>query len=233
LGETNTPSKQDIREQRILDATAQLIVQYGYDKTSVSDIAKVAGISKGAVYLHFDSKDDLLHKLILREMLYFIEEWSDRMKNDTSPKVFSSMYRHVLTIMQESDFLWAMFSKQRWLLGQGFLHRADNTIYQQRLGLSQEMLTRLKAIGAIRQDIDPDVTAYIFNMLNYGYLRLDEVIPDSMSPPTDKVIAEIGNLIQRHLEPEGDGNPDGAREIILAFLEGATNIVRQLFDDET
>lgn len=233
MGETNTPSKQDIREQRILDATAQLIVQYGYDKTSVSDIAKVAGISKGAVYLHFDSKDDLLHKLILREMLYFIEEWSDRMKNDTSPKVFSSMYRHVLTIMQESDFLWAMFSKQRWLLGQGFLHRADNTIYQQRLGLSQEMLTRLKAIGAIRQDIDPDVTAYIFNMLNYGYLRLDEVIPDSMSPPTDKVIAEIGNLIQRHLEPEGDGNPDGAREIILAFLEGATNIVRQLFDDET
>ena len=233
MGEENIPSKQDIREQRILDATAQLIVQYGYDKTSVSDIAKSAGISKGAVYLHFDSKDDLLHKLILREMLYFIEEWSDRMKNDTSPKVFSSMYRHVLTIMQESDFLWAMFSKQRWLLGQGFLHRTDNTIYQQRLGLSQEMLTRLKAIGAIRQDIDPDVTAYIFNMLNYGYLRLDEVIPDSMSPPTDKVIAEIGNLVQRHLEPEGDGNPDDAREIILAFLEGATNIVRQLFDDAT
>lgn len=233
MGESKQQSKQDIREQRILDATAELVVRFGYDKTSVSDIAKAAGISKGAVYLHFDSKDDLLYRLILREMLNFIEEWKARMKADTSEKVFSSMYTHVLTIMQENDFIRTMFSKQRWVLGGSFLHRGNNGIFQQRLGLSLEMLTKLKAVGAIRQDIDPHTTAYVFNMLNYGYLRLEEVIPDDMSPPTDKVIAEVGNLVQRHLEPEGDGNPAAAREIILGFLEGASNIVRQMFDNAT
>lgn len=233
MGQNSTQSKQEAREQRILDATASLIVQYGYDKTAISDIAKTAGISKGAVYLHFDSKDDLLHRLIMREMLVFIDEWKDRMKQDTSEKVFSAMYTHVLTIISQNEFMWALFSKQRWLLGAGFLHRSNNTVFQQRLGLSRQMLTRMKAIGAIRQDLDPDVTAYIFNMLNYGYLRLDEVIPDEMSPPTDKVINEIGSLVQRHLEPTGDGNPDEARKIILDFLEGASKIVRQMFEDET
>ena len=35
------------REQRILDAAAELFVHYGYDKTTVSDIARQAGVSKG------------------------------------------------------------------------------------------------------------------------------------------------------------------------------------------
>jgi len=233
LRETTSQSKQALREQRILDVAANLIVRYGYDKTSVSDIAKEAGVSKGAIYLHFDSKDDLLHQLILCEMLRFIEEWKTRMQADTSDNVFSSMYTHVLTIMQENDFLWALFSNQRRLLGTGFLHRSNSNVFQQRLGLSTEMLTRLKEAGAIRQDIEPDVTAYVFNMLNYGYLRIGEVILDKMSPPTDKVIDEIGQIIQRYLEPKGDGNPEAARNIILGFLEGGSNIIRQMLDNDT
>ena len=55
------------REERILDAAAELFIHFGYDKTTVSDIASEAGISKAAIYLHFKSKDDLLEALILRE----------------------------------------------------------------------------------------------------------------------------------------------------------------------
>ena len=62
MTENKAPTKNQEREERILEATARLIVRYGYDKTSVSDIAKEAGISKGAVYLHFDSKDSLLQR---------------------------------------------------------------------------------------------------------------------------------------------------------------------------
>ncbi len=226
-----TKNKQQVRENRILDATAILIVQYGYDKTSVSDIAKKAGISKGAVYLHFKSKDALIYRLILREVEKFLDEWAIRIKNDTSEKVFASMYRHVLALMKEDDFLWALFSKQRWLMGSGFIDRPNSNIYQQRLGLSDEMLTKLKAVGAIRQDITPATTAYVFNMLNYGYLKLGDVIPEELAPPTDEVVHEIGELVQRHLQVEGDSNVIAARQIIIAYIEGARQLVQQLFDD--
>ncbi len=232
MGESTTRKKNREREQRILDATAMLIVRYGYDKTSVNDIAKEAGISKGAIYLHFDSKDDLLHQLILRETLDFIDIWADRMRNDTSPKVFSSMYRHVLTVMKENEFLWTLFSKQRWLMGTGFVNRQGSDVYQQRLGLSKTLLTNLKAVGSIRQDINPDTTAYVFNMLNYGYLKLGDVIPEELSPPPADTINEIGDLVQRHLEPEGDGNPDEARKVILQYLASAAQLVKHMLDDK-
>jgi len=232
LGETDTKTKNWEREERILDAMATLIVRYGYDKTSVNDIAKEAGISKGAVYLHFESKDVLLQRLILRETLKFLVTWADRMKNDTSPKVFSSMYRHVLTIMKENTFLWTLFSKQRWLMGTGFINRQGSTVYQQRLGLSKTLLTGLKEVGSIREDINPDTTAYVFNMLNYGYLKLGEVIPEELAPPPAETINQIGDLVQRHLEPEGDGNPDQARKIILEYIASATQLVKYMLDNK-
>jgi AcrR family transcriptional regulator len=56
------------REKRILDAAAALFTHYGFDKTTVSDIAAEAGVSKGAIYLHFESKENLLEALLLREL---------------------------------------------------------------------------------------------------------------------------------------------------------------------
>lgn len=232
MGESDTYSKNREREQQILRAATTLIAQYGYDKTSVSDIATEAGISKGAVYLHFASKEDLLYQLILEEMLAFINSWAERIKNDNSSKVFASMYRHSLFTMKENDFRWALFSKQRWLLGNSFIKRQGNAIFQQRLGLSQTMLTQLKAVGAIRQDIHPDTTAYVFNMLNYGYLRIGDVLPEALAPPTDELVNEIGELVQRHLEPDGEGNPDEARKIILSFLTNAIDLVKQMLEDQ-
>ena len=52
------------RETRILQAAAQLFAHYGFDKTTVSDIAREAGVSKGAIYLHFASKEELLERFL-------------------------------------------------------------------------------------------------------------------------------------------------------------------------
>src|SRR4051794_30101091 len=48
-----------IRETRLLDAATRLFARFGFDKTSVDDIARAAGVSKGAVYLHWPSKFSL------------------------------------------------------------------------------------------------------------------------------------------------------------------------------
>ena len=41
------------RRQRLLDAAGSLFSRWGFDKTSMDDIARETGISKGAVYLEF------------------------------------------------------------------------------------------------------------------------------------------------------------------------------------
>ena len=54
------------RRERILDAAEQLVLAAGFDAVSVSAIAVLAGIGKGAIYLEFTSKRDVLDALLLR-----------------------------------------------------------------------------------------------------------------------------------------------------------------------
>ena len=42
---------------RILDAAEDLLGRFGYNKMTIDDLAASAGLSKGAVYLHFESKE--------------------------------------------------------------------------------------------------------------------------------------------------------------------------------
>jgi AcrR family transcriptional regulator len=47
-------------KQAILAAFERLVARYGLDKVSMKDLAKEAGISVGAIYLHFANKDALI-----------------------------------------------------------------------------------------------------------------------------------------------------------------------------
>lgn len=47
----------------ILDAAAMLFAQKGYDKTSLQDIIAATHLSKGAIYYHFVSKEDIFIKI--------------------------------------------------------------------------------------------------------------------------------------------------------------------------
>ncbi len=52
-----------MRKSEILVAAEQLFQHYGFAKTTVADIAKVAGIGVGSVYLEFSSKDSIASAL--------------------------------------------------------------------------------------------------------------------------------------------------------------------------
>ena len=43
--------------QRILTTASKLFLEKGYEKTSLQDIIRETGLSKGAIYHHFSSKD--------------------------------------------------------------------------------------------------------------------------------------------------------------------------------
>jgi AcrR family transcriptional regulator len=51
--------KESVRES-ILDATDRLLARFGYRKMTVEDIAAEAGIGKGTIYLHFNSKEEVV-----------------------------------------------------------------------------------------------------------------------------------------------------------------------------
>ena len=59
----------EARPDEVLDAALALFVEKGFATTRVEDIAARAGLSKGAVYLYFASKEAILEGLVKRAVL--------------------------------------------------------------------------------------------------------------------------------------------------------------------
>ncbi|MEU6554340.1 TetR/AcrR family transcriptional regulator [Streptomyces sp. NPDC046915] len=55
------------RSARVLDAVVELVLRIGYPKISVQDVAEHAGIGKGTVYKHWNSKEDIIDDVLVRE----------------------------------------------------------------------------------------------------------------------------------------------------------------------
>jgi AcrR family transcriptional regulator len=59
----------EARPEEVLDAALDLFIEKGFAATRVEDIAGRAGISKGAVYLYFPSKEAVLEGIVRRAIL--------------------------------------------------------------------------------------------------------------------------------------------------------------------
>jgi AcrR family transcriptional regulator len=56
--------------ERLLDAAMHLFADRGYERTTIGDIEKAAGLSprSGALYQYFDGKEDVLHAAVERQL---------------------------------------------------------------------------------------------------------------------------------------------------------------------
>ncbi len=52
------------KQERILQSALELFSKEGYRSTSTSKVAKLAGVSEGLIFRHFENKEGLLHAII-------------------------------------------------------------------------------------------------------------------------------------------------------------------------
>ncbi|MFE6389771.1 TetR/AcrR family transcriptional regulator, partial [Nocardiopsis dassonvillei] len=62
--EADTPTRSV--PERLLGAATRLFASNGYEGTSVQEVVAAAGVTKGAMYHYFGSKDDLLYEVYAR-----------------------------------------------------------------------------------------------------------------------------------------------------------------------
>ena len=67
------------RKKEIALAALDLFAQNGFEATSISQVAKSAGISKGSIYLYFRSKEDLI--------FHAVGTWADQIMEQTGSEV--------------------------------------------------------------------------------------------------------------------------------------------------
>lgn len=58
------PRQRDIQPARLVDAALELFLERGFAGTRMEDVAARAGVSKGSIYLHFATKEELFRAVV-------------------------------------------------------------------------------------------------------------------------------------------------------------------------
>ncbi|MGJ8618896.1 MAG: TetR family transcriptional regulator [Methylophilaceae bacterium] len=72
-----TKEEAELTRQCIINAAREVFINKGVSKTSLEEIAKHAGVTRGAVYWHFTNKSDLLHAMRDQVVLPLIDRMDD------------------------------------------------------------------------------------------------------------------------------------------------------------
>jgi AcrR family transcriptional regulator len=67
----------DARPEEILDAAQTVFGECGFARTKLDDVARLAGVSKGTVYLYFDSKESLFREMVRTKMVAVLAEFEE------------------------------------------------------------------------------------------------------------------------------------------------------------
>ena len=98
-----------LKKQLIMDKALELFAQQGFKATSVQQITDHCGISKGAFYLSFHSKDELIFSIIDRFMMQHITKLdhlvtSAKSEHQTTNLLYDFYYTSYEIISENRDF---------------------------------------------------------------------------------------------------------------------------------
>lgn len=210
-------SELDERGQRILEAAAELIIHYGYDKTTMGDIANAAGISRSTLYNYWKNKDDIVDAVIWDNVWRYADEWISRIEASEDGGTFMGMYRSILETLPNYPFIAILMKRDQKVLGA--YAKQNKAIFSQRFSINTVLVERMQEVGAVRKDIDPQIAAYIMGMMSYGLVAMDDIIPPEEQPPMEAVIDGIGTILDRALTPADGGNSEAGKAIIKAIMQ--------------
>ena len=91
--------------QDILRTAARLFQQQGYDATSMNDVAAALKLSKGGLYHHFQSKDEILFNLMNHALDVTKERVIDAVQDIADPeeRLRTVIRRHIEVVMSVRD----------------------------------------------------------------------------------------------------------------------------------
>ncbi len=164
--------------QQILDEAGKLFLHYGFKKTTVDDIARSAGISKGAVYLHFDSKEMIFHELV-RQVREHVVGILNGIAGSAATPDDKIRRMHVDSLL----FVWdhhhqAPHAPEVWGETIAMFSRDHEEFLSGCQGLVAGVVAEGQSQGMFRRDLEPERTAWVLSMSVQGfappYLRVSE-----------------------------------------------------------
>lgn len=162
-----------VRQKQIVSAARKLIVKYGSEHVTVRRMAKEIGVSEGAIYRHFRSKNDVLSFLIndIEDALIGDIESNYSRKLGSLETLANIIADHMSSVEQKKGVSFQVIAE---IISLGD-KKLNKKIYQ----VIDNYISRIKMIlaggikeGVIRPDLDLDSAATLFFGMTQGLVNI-------------------------------------------------------------
>jgi AcrR family transcriptional regulator len=145
--------KQQTR-QAIIGAAVQLFGDKGYDRTSIEQLARAAGIGKGTIYSYFKTKSEIFLAYCEDELEFLYKRLATKSDPDTPLidqllTLFTGMFRYV---MKNKEF-GRILMRERVFPKELTLEKSQH-LDNRHLEILDQMFRRAKQRGELRPDAD-------------------------------------------------------------------------------
>jgi len=151
---TRSKRRKEQRPEEILQAALEEFIAKGYAGTRLEDVAKRAGISKGLVYVYFDTKEKLFKAVIRTFLVPHVQMLRDEV--DTSELSSESLLRGPVLRLMKKIIGSRMHELIRLLIAEGPRH-PDLTAfyYEEVVSRGMALLQRIIDRGVARGEFRP------------------------------------------------------------------------------
>lgn len=205
----------EARPDEILDAALKVFTDKGFASARVDDVAAEAGLSKGAVYLYFDSKEALFEALVRRFAERVVAGAAERVTAlgaaDPEAAIRGGL-KFLMTLMSDAT----VSAAPRLVLSEAQRFPAIAGLYRREvIAIGRRAVETLIAHGVERGlfrpvPTDAAIRCVMGSMLAHLFLTQIFVDPEDPTPPPDPgAIADaVADIILLGLKPR----PDPSRE---------------------
>ena len=217
-------SRRQERADRILDAAAELVLRWGYKKTTIDDIAKQAGVAKGTIYLHWKTREDLFLALITREGLKLVEDMKRRIASDPEGSTLRGFVKHSTLALMQNSLMKGLYLNDTDMLGEIASREYSSATYPQRIENYKVFLEFLRSQGLVSTDIGIREQTYILSAVWIGFLLVDPWMPDEFKFSDEEMIEMLADTVQRALEPRNTATSSVIDTGTLSEVSNALNL---------
>jgi len=157
------------KKELIINAAIKVFAKKGFYNANVADVAKMAGVADGTIYLYFKSKDDLLISLFETKMEEVLQQFSINLNLESSAEKKLCKFIHLYFQMIEDDPDLAEVFQVELRQSSKFLKDYHNQKFIDFLNLIGNIIHEGQKNGQFRQDIN------IHNMKIVIFGALDEL----------------------------------------------------------
>lgn len=217
------------RAAQIVAAAGALLLRHGYQRITMEDVAREAGVGTGTLYLHWKSKEALFETVLMRELVALWMELADRLDADPGDVLLHRLLGHLLRAVKQRPLAQALFTRDTGLLGK--LVQRSPILRAQPLTSGATLIGLLRELGLMCSDTAPEVQAYAFSAIWTGFSLVDPLLSADDQAPLDIQVAALSATVRATFEPAQPPDAATLRDQIAPavrdFLRQAQTTVEQ------